>query len=73
VLGVLGAYLVMVLVLAVSVETILEPFTWWFSRLAEAGQPGRCSEGYKNWLPRSAGHGTLRGGHRQPEQGISVI
>jgi len=58
VLGVLGAYFVMVLVLAVSVETILEPFTWWFRGLQKRVSPDDVLKDIKNWLPPIADLGT---------------
>ena len=58
VLGVLGAYFVMVLVLAVSVETILEPFTWWFRGLQKRVSPDDVLKDIKNWLPPIADMGT---------------
>jgi hypothetical protein len=58
VLGVLGAYFVLVLVLAVSVETILEPFTWWFRGLQKKVSPDDILSDIKNWLPPIADTGT---------------
>lgn len=58
VLGVLGAYFVMVMVLAVSVETILEPFTWWFRGLQKRVSPDDVLKDIKNWLPPIADLGT---------------
>ena len=58
VLGVLGAYFVMVLVLAVSVETIMEPFTWWFRGLRKKISPDEVLSDIKNWLPPIADMGT---------------
>jgi hypothetical protein len=58
VLGVLGAYFVMVLVLAVSVETILEPFTWWFRGLRKKISPEDVLNDIKSWLPPIADMGT---------------
>jgi hypothetical protein len=58
VLGVLGAYFVMVLVLAVSVETILEPFSWWFRGLQKRVSPDEVLKDIKNWLPPIADMGT---------------
>ena len=57
-LGVLGAYFVLVLVLAVSVETILEPFTWWFRGLQKRVSPDDVLKDIKNWLPPIADMGT---------------
>jgi hypothetical protein len=58
VLGILGAYFVMVLVLAVSVETILEPFTWWFRGLRKKVSPDDVLNDIKGWLPPIADMGT---------------
>lgn len=58
VLGVLGAYFVMVLVLAVSIETILEPFTWWFRDLRKKLSPDDVLNDIKSWLPPIADLGT---------------
>lgn len=58
VIGVLGAYFVMVMVLAVSVETILEPFTWWFRGLQKRVSPDEVLKDIKNWLPPIADMGT---------------
>jgi hypothetical protein len=58
VLGILGAYFVMVMVLAVSVETILEPLTWWFSGLRKKISPDDVLNDIKSWLPPIADMGT---------------
>jgi len=56
-LGVLGAYFAVVLVLAVSVETILEPFTW-FKRLQKKVSPDDVISDIKGWLHPIADMGT---------------
>jgi hypothetical protein len=50
ILGVLGAYFAVLLVLAVSVETILEPFTW-FKGLSKKVSPDEALKDVKDWLP----------------------
>jgi hypothetical protein len=57
VLGVLGAYFAVVLVLAVSVETILEPFTW-FKELQKKISPDDVLSDIKGWLYPIADMGT---------------
>ena len=57
VLGVLGAYFAVVLVLAVSVETILEPFTW-FKGLQKKVSPDDVLNDIKGWLHPIADMGT---------------
>ncbi len=57
VLGVLGAYFAVILVLAVSVETILEPFTW-FKGLQKRVSPDDVLNDIKGWLPPVADMGT---------------
>ncbi|MCJ7432999.1 MAG: hypothetical protein MUO77_05875 [Anaerolineales bacterium] len=57
VLGVLGAYFAVVLVLAVSVETILEPLTW-FRGLQKKVSPDDVLNDIKGWLHPIADMGT---------------
>lgn len=57
VLGVLGAYCAVVLVLAVSVETVLEPFTW-FKGLQKKVSPDDVISDIKGWLHPIADMGT---------------
>ena len=49
ILGVLGAYFAVVLVLAVSVETVLEPLTW-FKDLQKKISPDDVLNDIKGWL-----------------------
>jgi hypothetical protein len=56
-LSVLGAYSAVVLVLAVSVETILEPFTW-FRGLQKKVSPDDVISDIKGWLHPIADMGT---------------
>jgi hypothetical protein len=57
VLGVLGAYFAVILVMAVSVETILEPFTW-FKALQKKVSLEDVLGDIKGWLPPIADMGT---------------
>lgn len=57
VIGILGAYFAVILVLAVSVETILEPFTW-FKGLQKKVSPDDVLSDIKSWLPPIADLGT---------------
>jgi hypothetical protein len=57
ILGVLGTYFAIVLVLAVSVETILEPFTW-FKGLQKKISPDDVISDIKGWLHPIADMGT---------------
>lgn len=50
VLGVLGAYFAILLVLSVSVETLLEPFTW-FRGLRKQASPDDVLRSVQEWLP----------------------
>jgi len=50
VLGVLGAYFAILLVLSVSVETLLEPFTW-FRGLRKQASPDDVLKSVQEWLP----------------------
>ena len=50
VLGVLGAYFAILLVLSVSVETLLEPFTW-FRGLRKQASPDEVLASVQEWLP----------------------
>jgi len=50
ILGVLGAYFAVLLVLAVSVETILEPISW-FKGLRKKVSPDEALKDIKEWLP----------------------
>jgi len=50
VLGILGAYFAILLVLSVSVETLLEPFTW-FRGLRKQASPDDVLESVQEWLP----------------------
>ncbi len=50
ILGVLGAYFAVLLVLAVSVETILEPITW-LKGLSKKVSPDEALKDIKDWLP----------------------
>jgi len=54
VLGVLGAYFAILLVLSVSVETILEPFTF-FKGLQKQANPDDVVKAVKEWLPEGSG------------------
>lgn len=53
VLGVLGAYFAILLVLSVSVETLLEPFTW-FRGLRRQASPDQVLESVQEWLPEGS-------------------
>jgi len=50
ILGVLGAYFAVLLVLAVSVETILEPITW-LKGLSKKVSPDEALKDIRDWLP----------------------
>ncbi len=50
VLGILGAYFAILLVLSVSVETLLEPFTW-FRGLRKQASPDDVLRSVQEWLP----------------------
>jgi hypothetical protein len=52
VLGVLGAYFAILLVLSVSVETILEPFSF-FRGLRKQASPDEMVKAVQEWLPES--------------------
>jgi hypothetical protein len=54
VLGVLGAYFAILLVLSVSVETILEPFTF-FKGLQKQVNPDDVVREVQEWLPEGSG------------------
>lgn len=54
VLGVLGAYFAILLVLSVSVETILEPFTF-FKGLQKQVNPDDVVKEVQEWLPEGSG------------------
>jgi hypothetical protein len=54
VLGVLGAYFAILLVLSVSVETILEPFTF-FKGLQKQANPDDVTKSIQEWLPEGSG------------------
>ena len=54
VLGVLGAYFAILLVLSVSVETILEPFTF-FKGLQKQANPDDVVKAIQEWLPEGSG------------------
>lgn len=54
VLGVLGAYFAILLVLSVSVETILEPFTF-FKGLQKQVNPDDVVKSVEEWLPEGSG------------------
>lgn len=54
VLGVLGAYFAILLVLSVSVETILEPFTF-FKGLQKQANPDDVVKAVQEWLPEGSG------------------
>ncbi|NJC96665.1 MAG: hypothetical protein FIB03_10080 [Anaerolineae bacterium] len=54
VLGVLGAYFAILLVLSVSVETILEPFTF-FRGLQKQANPDDVVRAVQEWLPEGSG------------------
>lgn len=54
VLGVLGAYFAILLVLSVSVETILEPFSF-FKGLRKTVSPDEVLESVREWLPEGSG------------------
>lgn len=54
VLGVLGAYFAILLVLSVSVETILEPFTF-FKGLQKQVNPDDVVKSVQEWLPEGSG------------------
>lgn len=56
VLGVLGAYFAIILVLAVSVETILEPFSW-FKGLQKRVSPDDALRDIQLWLPENSDTG----------------
>ncbi|HNQ95467.1 MAG: hypothetical protein JNJ96_07925 [Anaerolineales bacterium] len=53
VLGVLGAYFAILLVLSVSVETLLEPFTW-FRGLRKQASPDDVLASVQEWLPEGS-------------------
>jgi len=54
VIGVLGAYFAILLVLAVSVETILEPFSF-FKGLQKQASPDDVLKSVEEWLPEGSG------------------
>ncbi|HEY5728576.1 MAG TPA: hypothetical protein VIS72_00900 [Anaerolineales bacterium] len=54
VLGVLGAYFAILLVLSVSVETILEPFSF-FKGLQKPANPDDVVKAVQEWLPEGSG------------------
>jgi len=54
VLGVLGAYFAILLVLSVSVETILEPFSF-FKGLQKQANPDDVVKAVQEWLPEGSG------------------
>jgi len=54
VLGVLGAYFAILLVLSVSVETILEPFTF-LKGLQKQANPDDVVQAVREWLPEGSG------------------
>lgn len=54
VIGVLGAYFAILLVLAVSVETILEPFSF-FRGLQKQASPDDVLKSVQEWLPEGSG------------------
>ena len=54
VLGVLGAYFAILLVLSVSVETILEPFTF-LKVLQKQANPDDVVKAVQEWLPEGSG------------------
>jgi len=54
VLGVLGAYFAILLVLSVSVETILEPLTF-FKGLQKQANPDDVVKAVQEWLPEGSG------------------
>lgn len=53
VLGILGAYFAILLVLAVSVETLLEPLTW-FKGLRKQVSPDDILKSVREWLPQGS-------------------
>jgi hypothetical protein len=53
-LGILGAYFAVLLVLAVSVEAILEPISW-FKGLRKKVSPDDAMKDIKEWLPKDSG------------------
>jgi len=53
VLGVLGAYFAILLVLSVSVETLLEPFSF-FKGLRKTASPDEVLRSVKEWLPEGS-------------------
>lgn len=53
VLGVLGAYFAILLVLSVSVETLLEPFSW-FRGLRKQASPDDVLKSVQEWLPEGS-------------------
>jgi hypothetical protein len=57
VLGILGAYFAVLLVLSVSVETILEPFSW-FKGLRKQVSPDEALRDIKEWLPPDSNAGS---------------
>jgi len=54
VIGVLGAYFAVLLVMAVSVETILEPFSF-FKGLQKKASPDDVLKSVQQWLPEGSG------------------
>ncbi|GAB4452708.1 MAG: hypothetical protein OHK0041_16160 [Anaerolineales bacterium] len=54
VLGVLGAYFAILLVLSVSVETLLEPFSF-FKGLQKQANPDDVLRSVQEWLPEGSG------------------
>jgi hypothetical protein len=53
VLGVLGAYFAILLVLSVSVETLLEPFSW-LRGLRKQASPDEVLKSVQEWLPEGS-------------------
>ena len=53
VLGVIGAYFAILLVLSVSVETLLEPFSF-FKGLRKTASPDEVLSSVKEWLPEGS-------------------
>lgn len=51
ILGTLGAYFAVMLVLAVAVETIVDPFTAWLGVLQKKVSPEEMTKDLKEWLP----------------------
>lgn len=51
ILGTLGAYFAVMLVLAVAVETIVDPFTAWIGVLQKKVSPEEMAKDLQEWLP----------------------